>query len=126
MIVLVKKKDGSLRICADYRQLNSKTRKDAFPLPQIDETFLGPVVLYIRSDQLKSMLVMADWEQYSRRKLILRDQQAETVARVLVNEWFFKFGVPGRINSDHGHNFESQLVQQLCSLYQVGKARSTP
>lgn len=37
-IVLVRKKDGSLRMCIDYRQLNSKTRKDAFPLPHIEES----------------------------------------------------------------------------------------
>lgn len=37
-IVLVKKKDGSLRMCIDYCQLNSKTRKDAFPLPHIEES----------------------------------------------------------------------------------------
>lgn len=36
-IVLVKK-DGSLPMCVDYRQLNAKTRKGAFPLPRIEES----------------------------------------------------------------------------------------
>lgn len=53
------------------------------------------------------------------------DQRAETVARVLVEEWFFKFGVPGWIHSDQGRNFEAVLIQQLCSLYKVTKSHST-
>ena len=37
-IVLVRKNNGSLRLCVDYRKLNSRTRKDSFPLPRIDES----------------------------------------------------------------------------------------
>ena len=37
-LVLVRKKDGGLRFCVDYRKLNQVTRLDEFPLPRIDDT----------------------------------------------------------------------------------------
>ena len=36
-MVLVRKKNGQLRICVDYRHLNSVTKPDAYPLPRIDD-----------------------------------------------------------------------------------------
>ena len=36
-ILLVKKKDGSMRLCIDYRQLNKVTIKKRYPLPRIDD-----------------------------------------------------------------------------------------
>lgn len=37
-IVVVQKTDGSIRLCVDYRQLNLRTHKDAFPLARIEES----------------------------------------------------------------------------------------
>lgn len=37
-VVIVRKKDGSIRFCIDYRKLNSITQKDAYNIPKIDET----------------------------------------------------------------------------------------
>ena len=39
LVLFVKKKDGSLRLCIDYRQLNKVTIRNQYPLPRIDELF---------------------------------------------------------------------------------------
>ncbi|XP_021728480.1 uncharacterized protein LOC110695573 [Chenopodium quinoa] len=38
-VLFVKKKDGSMRLCIDYRELNKVTVKNKFPLPRIDDLF---------------------------------------------------------------------------------------
>ncbi|GJY92270.1 putative reverse transcriptase domain-containing protein [Tanacetum coccineum] len=38
-VLFVKKKDGSFRICIDYRELNKLTVKNRYPLPRIDDLF---------------------------------------------------------------------------------------
>jgi len=36
-VVIVKKKEGSYRLCVDYRKINSKIINDAFPLPRVED-----------------------------------------------------------------------------------------
>ena len=39
-IVLVRKKNGSLRMCVDYRKVNARTIRDSYALPKIEELFM--------------------------------------------------------------------------------------
>ena len=38
-MLFVKKKDGTLRLCVDYRKLNKMTVKNKYPLPRTDDLF---------------------------------------------------------------------------------------
>jgi hypothetical protein len=51
-VLFLKKKDGTLRLCRDYRQLNKVTIKNKYPLPRIDDLFyqLGGVSIFSKID----------------------------------------------------------------------------
>ena len=36
--LVVKKSNGDLRLCVDYRKLNAKTVRDAYPIPRVDDS----------------------------------------------------------------------------------------
>ena len=38
-VLFMKKKDGTLRMCIDYRKINKVTVKNKFPLPRIEDLF---------------------------------------------------------------------------------------
>lgn len=87
----------------------------------IDFTLLEP-----SCSGVENVLIMTDVFTKFTQAVPTRNQRAETVAQVLVSEWFCKLGVLARIHSDQGRSFESSLNQQLCSLYQVEKSHTTP
>jgi len=56
----------------------------------------------------------------------VRKHTAPVVARVLMDNLFARFGMPKRIISDQGAEFESQLFQELCRKMDIDKVRTSP
>jgi len=48
LIILVKKKDGTWKICTDYKELNAITINDNFPIPTMDK-LIGELYKYVTS-----------------------------------------------------------------------------
>ena len=71
-IVLVKKEDGGLQFCVDYRRLNAVTRKDSYPLPRIDEQLeaLSGMHLFSTLD-LRSGYWQVPMEEAAKEKMAL-------------------------------------------------------
>ena len=55
-----------------------------------------------------------------------RNQEAKTVARILVEHFIPHYGIPERIHSDQGGSFEGKVIHHLCKVLGVKKSRTTP
>ncbi|UYV74989.1 K02A2.6-like [Cordylochernes scorpioides] len=54
------------------------------------------------------------------------NQEATTVAKVLMDNLICRFGVPLELHSDQGRNFEAGVFQELCRLLGTRKTRTAP
>ena len=72
------------------------------------------------------ILVISDYFTRWVEAFGMPDQEASTVADVLVQGFISRFGVPSQIHRDQGAQFESNLFKSLCELLGIQKTRTTP
>ena len=94
------------------------------PMECIAIDVLGP--LPITETGNKYILIVTDYFMKWVEAYPMPNQEATTVAELLVKQFICRFGVPLLIHSDQGRNFESELFAEMCRLLGIKKTRTTP
>ena len=98
--------------------------KSGYPLERIQIDILGPLPETDVGNKYVAVVVdtYTKWpEAYA-----LENQEAETVAQVVVDNFICRFGCPVGVLSDQGRNFESKVFRGLCNMIESAKQRTTP
>uniref|UniRef100_A0A3P8SAU4 Integrase catalytic domain-containing protein n=1 Tax=Amphiprion percula TaxID=161767 RepID=A0A3P8SAU4_AMPPE len=74
----------------------------------------------------KDILVLTDHFTKFAMAIPTPNQKARTVARSLWDNFIVYYGIPERLHSDQGPDFESKLIRELCEVAGIQKCRTTP
>ena len=98
--------------------------RTGFPMERIAIDILGELPETDRGNRY--ILVIGDYFTKWTECHAMPNMETKTVATLLIEQVISRFGVPYRIHSDQGRQFESQLLTEMCSLLQIEKTRTTP
>ena len=94
------------------------------PMERVAVDILGPFPQTVRGNRF--VCVAMDYFTKWPEAYPLPNHEAATVAGVLVDEFFARFGVPHELHSDQGREFESAVFRECCRLLGIKKTRTTP
>ena len=97
--------------------------RSGYPMERIAMDILGE--LPVTENGNKYILVISDYFTKWTESFAMPNMEARTCAKILVQEVVSRFGVPTKIHSDQGRQFESNLFAEMCDLLQIEKTRTT-
>ena len=116
-------------LCSRYK-ISGQKRRAGMKIFQVGEPaerlcidIVGPFPETVEGN--KYCLVITDCFTKYVEIYAMKNQEAETVASVVVREYVSRFGCPREIHTDQGRQFEAILFQHMCELLGVNKTRTT-
>jgi len=117
-------------VCQKIKSGNKPMKAMLHPIwtNRVNETiatdFAGPFPITDRKN--KYIMVITDLYGKVLAVHAMPNKETITAARVLVDEWFCRYGIPDRILSDKGKEYTSQLWDALCEMLDVERLTTTP
>ena len=87
----------------------------------IDFTKVDPL-----KDGKENILVLTDAFTKFSQAFVTPNQKAITITKILVDKWFYTYGIPACINSNKGHCFDNDIMSHLYAMYGVEQSTSMP
>ncbi|KAK4304059.1 hypothetical protein Pmani_008280 [Petrolisthes manimaculis] len=92
------------------------------PMERVEVDMAGPLPRTDKGNRYICVAICTKWpEAYA-----IPNQEAATVAQVLIDQFFCRFGMPQELHSDQGRNFESAVFCESCKLLGIKKTRTAP
>ena len=77
-------------------------------------------------DGKENILVLTDIFAKFSQAFVTPNQKAITIAKILVDKWFYVYGTPAHIHSDKGCSFDNEIMEHLYAMYGVEQSTTTP
>ena len=97
------------------------------PMERIANDFMGPLprtTPHNGNAPKRYLMVIGDYFTKWTEAIPLENIEAKTVARVLIDNFVCRFGVPLFIHIDQGASLESQIFQEICQMFGIKKTRT--
>ena len=77
-------------------------------------------------DGKENILVLTDAFTKFKQALVTPNQKVLTIAKILVDKWFYIYGFLAHIHSDKGQSFDNEIMEHLYAMYGVKQSTSRP
>ena len=77
-------------------------------------------------DGKENILVLTDTFTKISQAFVTPNQKVITIAKILVDKWFYVYGISACIHSDKGRSFDNEIMSHLYAMYGVEQSTTTP
>ena len=74
----------------------------------------------------ENILVLTDAFTKFSQAFVTPNWKGITIAKILVDKWFYTYGIPAHIHSNKGCSFDNEIMSHLCAMYGVEQSTTMP